>query len=33
MLGGSHGAAVWLGMKRSILQFRLRKLGLTRPSS
>ena len=27
VLGGPHGAAVWLGMKRSILQFRLGKLG------
>ena len=27
VLGGPHGAAVWLGMKHSILQFRLRKLG------
>jgi formate hydrogenlyase transcriptional activator len=31
VLGGPHGAAVRLGMKRSTLQFRLRKLGLTRP--
>jgi formate hydrogenlyase transcriptional activator len=30
VLGGPHGAAVRLGMKRSTLQFRLRKLGLTR---
>jgi formate hydrogenlyase transcriptional activator len=31
VLGGPHGAAVRLGMKRSTLQFRLRKLGLARP--
>jgi formate hydrogenlyase transcriptional activator len=31
VLGGPHGAAVRLGLKRSTLQFRLRKLGLTRP--
>jgi formate hydrogenlyase transcriptional activator len=31
VLGGPHGTAVRLGMKRSTLQFRLRKLGLTRP--
>jgi len=31
VLGGPHGAAARLGMKRSTLQFRLRKLGLTRP--
>jgi hypothetical protein len=29
--GGPHGAAVRLGMKRSILQFRLRKLGSPAP--
>src|SRR5262249_13564452 len=33
VLGGPHGAAVRLGMKRSTLQFRLRKLGLTRPGT
>jgi len=33
VLGGPHGAAVRLGLKRSTLQFRLRKLGLTRPNS
>jgi len=27
VLGGPHGTAVWLGMKRSILQFRLHKPG------
>ena len=32
VLGGPNGAAVRLGMKRSTLQFRLRKLGLTRPA-
>jgi transcriptional regulator with GAF, ATPase, and Fis domain len=31
VLGGPHGAAVRLGMKRSTLQFRLRKLDITRP--
>ena len=31
VLGGPHGAAVRLGLKRSTLQFRLR-LGLTCPS-
>jgi formate hydrogenlyase transcriptional activator len=31
VLGGPQGAAVRLGLKRSTLQFRLRKLGLTRP--
>jgi formate hydrogenlyase transcriptional activator len=31
VLGGPHGAAVRLGMKRSTLQFRMRKLGITRP--
>jgi formate hydrogenlyase transcriptional activator len=33
VLGGPHGAAVRLGMKRSTLQFRLRKLGIARPIS
>jgi formate hydrogenlyase transcriptional activator len=32
VLGGAHGAAVRLGMKRSTLQFRMRKLGISRPS-
>jgi formate hydrogenlyase transcriptional activator len=31
VLGGLHGAAVRLGMKRPTLQFRLRKLGISRP--
>jgi formate hydrogenlyase transcriptional activator len=31
VLGGPHGAAVRLGLKRSTLQFRMRKLGITRP--
>jgi formate hydrogenlyase transcriptional activator len=31
VLGGANGAAVRLGMKRSTLQFRMRKLGITRP--
>ena len=33
VLSGPHGAAVRLGMKRSTLQFRLRKLGIARPIS
>jgi len=32
VLSGPHGAAVRLGMKRSTLQFRMRKLGIVRPS-
>ncbi len=32
VLGGPNGAAVRLGMKRSTLQFRMRKLGISRPS-
>jgi formate hydrogenlyase transcriptional activator len=31
VLGGPRGAAVRLGMKRSTLQFRMRKLGISRP--
>jgi formate hydrogenlyase transcriptional activator len=31
VLGGAHGAAARLGLKRSTLQFRLRKLGIARP--
>jgi formate hydrogenlyase transcriptional activator len=31
VLSGSNGAAVRLGLKRSTLQFRMRKLGITRP--
>ena len=31
VLGGPHGAAVRLGLKRSTLHFRLRKLGIARP--
>jgi formate hydrogenlyase transcriptional activator len=31
VLGGPDGAAVRLGMKRSTLQFRMRKLGIARP--
>jgi formate hydrogenlyase transcriptional activator len=31
VLGGPHGAAARLGLKRSTLQFRLRKLGISRP--
>jgi formate hydrogenlyase transcriptional activator len=31
VLGGPHGAAVRLGLKRSTLQFRMRKLGIARP--
>jgi formate hydrogenlyase transcriptional activator len=33
VLGGPHGAAVRLGLKRSTLQFRMRKLGISRPGS
>jgi formate hydrogenlyase transcriptional activator len=33
VLGGPHGAAVRLGLKRSTLQFRMRKLGITRPGN
>jgi formate hydrogenlyase transcriptional activator len=33
VLGGSNGAAARLGMKRSTLQFRLHKLGISRPST
>jgi formate hydrogenlyase transcriptional activator len=32
VLGGANGAATRLGMKRSTLQFRMRKLGISRPS-
>ena len=32
MLGSPHGAAERLGLKRSTLQCRLRKLGRTRPA-
>jgi formate hydrogenlyase transcriptional activator len=31
VVGGSEGAAARLGMKRSTLQFRMRKLGIARP--
>jgi formate hydrogenlyase transcriptional activator len=31
VLGGLNGAAARLGMKRSTLQFRMRKLGIARP--
>ncbi|HVQ14145.1 MAG TPA: helix-turn-helix domain-containing protein, partial [Vicinamibacterales bacterium] len=31
VLAGPHGAAARLGMKRSTLQFRMRKLGIARP--
>jgi formate hydrogenlyase transcriptional activator len=31
VLSGPHGAAVRLGLKRSTLQFRMRKLGIARP--
>jgi formate hydrogenlyase transcriptional activator len=31
VLSGPNGAAVRLGMKRSTLQFRMRKLGIARP--
>jgi formate hydrogenlyase transcriptional activator len=32
VLGGQNGAAARLGMNRSTLQFRMRKLGLVRPA-
>jgi transcriptional regulator with GAF, ATPase, and Fis domain len=32
VVAGPHGAAVRLGMKRSTLQFRMRKLGISRPT-
>ncbi|MCA1586633.1 MAG: hypothetical protein LC791_18305, partial [Acidobacteria bacterium] len=31
VIAGTNGAAARLGMKRSTLQFRIRKLGITRP--
>jgi formate hydrogenlyase transcriptional activator len=31
VLGGPHGAAIRLGMKRSTLPFRLGQLGISRP--
>jgi len=31
VLGGPNGTAVRLGLKRSTLQFRMRKLGIARP--
>ena len=31
VIGGPNGAAVRLGMKRSTLQFRMRKLGIVKP--
>jgi formate hydrogenlyase transcriptional activator len=31
VFGGPHGAAVRLGLKRATLQFRMQKLGITRP--
>jgi formate hydrogenlyase transcriptional activator len=33
VLAGSNGAAARLGMKRSTLQFRMRKLGISRPAA
>jgi formate hydrogenlyase transcriptional activator len=33
VVGGANGAAARLGMKRSTLQFRIRKLGIVRPSA
>jgi formate hydrogenlyase transcriptional activator len=33
VLGGPNGAAVRLGLKRSTLQFRMRKLGISRPNT
>ncbi|MGH9860965.1 MAG: helix-turn-helix domain-containing protein, partial [Candidatus Acidiferrales bacterium] len=32
VLAGANGAAARLGMKRSTLQFRMRKLGISRPA-
>ena len=32
VIAGPAGAAAQLGMKRSTLQFRMRKLGITRPA-
>jgi len=32
VIGGAHGAAAWLGMKRTTLQSRMRKLGIERPA-
>jgi formate hydrogenlyase transcriptional activator len=31
VIGGPNGAAARLGLKRSTLQFRMRKLGIVRP--
>jgi len=33
VIGGPNGAAARLGLKRSTLQFRMRKLGIVRPTS
>jgi formate hydrogenlyase transcriptional activator len=33
VIGGTNGAAAQLGMKRSTLQFRMRKLGIVRPAA
>ena len=33
VIAGAHGAAARLGVKRSTLQFRMRKLGIVRPTS
>jgi formate hydrogenlyase transcriptional activator len=32
VLGGANGAAARLGLNRSTLQFRMKKLGITRPA-
>jgi formate hydrogenlyase transcriptional activator len=32
VIAGPHGAAAQLGIKRSTLQFRMRKLGIARPA-
>ena len=32
VVGGPNGAAVRLGLKRSTLQFRMKKLGIDRPA-
>jgi len=31
VLAGPNGAAIWLGLNRSTLQFRMKKLGIVRP--
>jgi formate hydrogenlyase transcriptional activator len=31
VIGGPHGAAAWLGVKRTTLLYKMRLLGITRP--